>query len=293
MAGRFGWDELRGDFSIMNDVFRTGDVSPIRYFGLLAIMLGILFALLNPEGTTDRGFPFALVQWLVQTVAPMGLGILSHRLLHQSRRLDRLHPWLKLTVSGACAAVLFSPLAFGVDHALGVDEEPFGWSGWGDELGGVFLPVTFAWVAINAPFVLGYQWQRATPEPVPVVAESPPAGDPEPTTVPRSVAPAPFFLSLIPAERRGEIISLKAELHYLTVTTTRGRSMILYAIRDAIEELPPHLGIQTHRSYWASLSHGAALERKGRNTRVKMSDGSLIPVSRNRLAEVKRAFKMD
>ena len=292
-TGRSGWDALHGDFSMMNDVFRTGDVSPIRYFGLLAIVLGVLFALLNPEGTTDRGFFFALVQWLVQAVAPMGLGIVSHRLLHQSRRLDRLHPWLKLTASGALAAVLFSPLAYGIDAVLEVDKESLSWAGWIDELGGVFFPVTFAWVAINAPFVLGYQWQRARPEPGPAVSVAIPPGDSETPIATSSVPPAPFFFSLIPAERRGEVISLKAELHYLTVTTTKGRSMILYALGDAIDELPAHAGIQTHRSYWASLTHAVQFERTGRNAQLTLSDGSAVPVSRNRVADVKRAMKID
>jgi hypothetical protein len=278
---------------MMNDVFRTGDVSPIRYFGLLAIMLGVLFALLNPEGTTDRGFFFALMQWMVQTVAPMGLGIVSHRLLHQSRRMDRLHPWLKLTFSGALAALLFSPLAYGIDAVMEVDKDPLSWTGWADEVGGVFFPVTFAWVAINAPFVLGYQWQRAMPEPAPAVSVAVPPGVPETSTATALVPPAPFFLSLIPAERRGEVISLKAELHYLTVTTTKGRSMILYALGDAIEELPVHAGIQTHRSYWASLPHSVRLERTGRNAQLTLSDGSVVPVSRNRMADVKRAMGID
>jgi DNA-binding LytR/AlgR family response regulator len=155
----------------------------------------------------------------------------------------------------------------------------------------VFFPITFAWVAINAPFVLGYQWQRARPEPAPAVAASP--GDSETSTATSSVSPAPFFFSLIPAERRGEVISLKAELHYLTVTTTKGRSMILYALGDAIEELPAHAGIQTHRSYWASLPHAVQLARTGRNAKLKLSDGSVVPVSRNRVADVKRAMKID
>lgn len=274
----------------MNEVFRTGDVSPLRYFGLLALLLGVLFTLLNPEGTTDRGFPLALAQWVVQAVTPMALGIFAHLTLHRSRQLDQLHPWLKLTLSGALAAILFSPLALGLDHLLGGDEEPFSWASWLDELGGVFLPVTFVWVAINAPFVLGYQWQRAATQPVsfqPLV----PGESNSISPVEIAAFPTPHFMSLLPAEKHGEVISLKAELHYLTVTTTKGRSMILYALGDAIDDLPLQAGIQTHRSYWANFQHCVQIERKGRNARLKLSDGSCIPVSRNRLAIVKNALK--
>lgn len=275
----------------MNDLFKTGAVSPLRYFGLLALVLGVLFALLNPEGTTDRGFGWALVQWLAQAAVPMALGIGSHLGLHRLPRFDRLNPWVKLTVSGLFAALLFAPVAHVIDVMLGVDEGPLGWTGLLEEAGGVLLPVTFAWVAINAPFVLGYRWEQARPVPTEVPVEVAPTNRQSEAT-PTIVAPEPFFMTLVPADRRGEVISLKAELHYLTVATTRGRSMILYSLGDAIGELPPAAGIQTHRSYWAGFKHCLALERKGRSAQLKMSDGSFVPVSRNRLNEVKGAMKL-
>lgn len=273
----------------MQDLFKTGAVSPLRYFGVAALVLGVLFALLNPEGTTDRGFVLALVQWLAQAVLPMALGIGAHRVLHRSRRFDQWNPWLKLAMSGAVAAVVFAPVSFGIDVLVGADEGPL--NGWEllDEVGGVLLPVTFAWVAINAPFVLGYRWERHAAREV-TVPVTDPVGTVQPPPQP---AMEPFFLSLVPAERRGEVISLKAELHYLTVVTTRGRSMILYALGDAIGELSPDAGIQTHRSYWVARNHAVALVRKGRGAEVTLSDGSSVPVSRNRLAEVKTALKPD
>jgi hypothetical protein len=272
----------------MQELFKTGAVSPIRYFGVAALVLGVLFALLNPEGTTDQGFFLALLQWVVQAAVPMALGIGAHRLLHLSRRFDQANPWLKLAVSGVVAALAFAPLSFAIDVVVGADEGPWGWAELMDEVGGVVLPVTFAWVAINAPFVLGYRWEReALREPIAGPA-SDPIGAAPPTPQP---ATDPFFLSLVPADRRGEVISLKAELHYLTVVTTRGRSMILYALGDAIGELPPDAGIQTHRSYWASVKHCGDLVRKGRGAELTLSDGSCVPVSRNRLSEVKAALK--
>jgi len=276
----------------MNELFGTGAVSPRRYFGVVALLLGVLFAMLNPEGTTDRGVIVALVQWMAQVVIPMGLAIMSHRVLHLHRRFDRLHPWLKLTISGAVASLLFSPLAYGIDHALEVDGRAMTWAGWLEEWGAVTLPVTFAWVAINMPFVLGYRWERASSALAFPVRIEPEVNQPMPAGPPATVAP-PYFESLIPSERRGDVISLKADLHYMTVSTTKGRTMILYAIGDAIGELPASSGIQTHRSYWVSLHHCRGLERKGRNARLKMSDGSTIPVSRSRLNDVKRALKLD
>ena len=47
----------------------------------------------------------------------------------------------------------------------------------------------------------------------------------------------PAFLDLLPKEVRGAVISLQAELHYITVVTVHGRALILYNLKDAIEEL--------------------------------------------------------
>ena len=94
-------------------------------------------------------------------------------------------------------------------------------------------------------------------------------------------------MGLLPAERRGEVIHMKSELHYLSVATIRGQSLILYALRDAILELPPELGIQTHRSYWANLAHLKAFKPDGRLATLTMSDGATVPVSRSKVKALK------
>lgn len=266
----------------MSPVFRIGDPTPWKYFLGVSVALGILFAALGPEGTASRGAIPALLQWLAQAMIPMALCIAAHLALHRAAAFDRLNPWLKLLASGLLGAVLFSPLAYGIDMLLGAGPVPGGSHAvaWRDELGAVLVPVAFTWVAINAPFQLGYTFRREV--------DAVPAGPVEVPASPQPAPPAgPFFMSLLPAGQRGEVLHLKSELHYLSVATTKGRSLILYTLRDAIRELPPDTGIQTHRSYWVNLAHAKAFKTNGRLATLTMSDGAKIPVSRSRIKVVK------
>lgn len=146
----------------MSTVFRVGDISPWKYFSGVSIVLGILFAALRPEGTADHGRIAALLQWLAQAMIPMALCILAHLALHRSASFDRLNSWLKLLASGSFGAFLFSPLAYGIDLLLGDSPSPGNshLAEWLDEFSAVLVPVTFTWVAINAPFHLGYAFRQ-------------------------------------------------------------------------------------------------------------------------------------
>jgi hypothetical protein len=269
----------------MQKVFHVGDLTPWKYFLGVSIALGILFAALGPDGTTEWGVIPALFQWLAQALIPMGLCIAAHLALHRSGPFDRLNPWFKLLVSGCVGAFLFSPIAYGLELLLGVAPA----SGtshfpeWLNELGAVIVPVAFAWVAINAPFQLGYSFRREVNTAPGAPLHIPPQSQTAPTA-------DPFFLSLIPAARRGEVIHMKSELHYLSVSTTKGQSLILYTLHDAVQELPPDMGVQTHRSYWANLAHVKAFEADGRLAMVTMSDGAKVPVSRAKVKAMKAIF---
>lgn len=266
----------------MNAVFRVGDPSPWRYFLAVSVGLGIVFAALGPEGSGDRGLFLTLLQWQAQTMIPMAACVIGHLALHRSAAFDHLNPWAKLLISGGLGAFLFSPAAYGIDLLLGEWSAPGAshLEGWLDELGSVSAPIVLSWVAVNAPFQLGYSFRRAD--------VGTPAASPEPPTPPPAAPPGePFFMSLLPAARRGEVLHMKSELHYLSVATRKGRSLILYTLRDAILDLPPDVGAQTHRSYWVNLAHVKELKTEGRSATLTMSDGATVPVSRAKVRDLK------
>lgn len=101
--------------------------------------------------------------------------------------------------------------------------------------------------------------------------------------------PAAAFLRRLPLERRGALIRIEAQDHYLNVVTTRGAALILMRMADAEAELAAVPGLRVHRSHWvavaAVLRH---LRRDGRDLLV-MRDGAEVPVSRASRAAVQAA----
>ncbi len=269
----------------MNGHFDFGAVTPAKYFFSIAVVLGLLFAMISP----DQQKPAAVVflQWQLQTLLPMGLLVGSHLLLSNLGRFAGLNPWLALSISGIVGASLFAPLALLIDILIegppsnGFAAELFA------EWQGVAPPVTTCWVALNAPWIFGFRLEKGERG---ESGERPgAAGSTE--TVPGEDSGQAGFMAQLPPDRRGRLLRLKSELHYLQVVTDRGSGLILYNLADAVAELPPESGIGVHRSHWVSIDAIEALERRGRQGELRLRDGSLVPVSRSRLAEVSRRLR--
>ena len=90
-------------------------------------------------------------------------------------------------------------------------------------------------------------------------------------------------------DKRGKLRYLSMQDHYVQVVTTRGNSLVLLRLTDALKEVPPDAGLRIHRSHW--VAHDAVLGARRENGRLllKMADGVELPVSRSYLAEVKAA----
>lgn len=264
------------------------------YFIAITLFLALLFTLLSPEGSAGGAFMIRFLQWLLQVAIPLAILIGTHLLLSRWTAFDRRGPWLKLTVSGVVGGLVFSPFALALDFVFGLES----WAALGDadrfaamlakESASVVPPVALVWVGINAPRVLGINFSRSastvTPAAVVVTDVGPNPRD--------WIAPDERFLTQIPASLGRDIVYLMAELHYVRVVTTRGRSLVLYNLRDAIEEMPADTGIQTHRSYWVSFAHlDKWVKREGRMFCL-MDDGTEVPVSRRESARVREELDL-
>lgn len=249
----------------MNGQFTIGDLRPSRYFIGIAIVLGLLFASIAPESGSN--WLIQTVQWQVQTVVPMLICILVHIQLSLFRRLKSLNPWLKLFISGVIAAGAFSPIGLLSDVYLANEIiERSILMDCIDEFLAVALPITVCWIAINAPFQLGFQFTKSP------ISES---------NEVKSIEAD--FLTMIPEGKKGDLIYLKSELHYLLVVTSKGETLILYSLKNAISDLPKTSGMQIHRSYWANTTMASELEKTGREGKLLMNNGDTLPVSRRYL----------
>ena len=263
----------------MNGQFDLGAVTPQRYFFGIAVVLGLLFASVSEVDAGASVLTHFLV-WQLQTVIPMGLFVGCHVLLERVPSAAGLNPWLQLVISGSLGAVLFTPVNLGIDVVLQ-----------GDELGeraliaallGEILSMgptaMISWVAINAPWVLGFRFETAGAE---TALEADSSETKTNDLNESSTDKQPHFMSLLPESQRGTLIYLKADLHYLSVITSKGRSLLLYNLRDAIAELPETMGLQCHRSYWVNLEQIDSFQKTGRQGLLKLTDGSEVPVSRS------------
>ncbi len=102
-----------------------------------------------------------------------------------------------------------------------------------------------------------------------------------PAAVTPDVDPQTRFLRRLPLAARAPLIRIEAQDHYLNVVTTKGESLILMRLGEAVTELEGVAGLLVHRSHWIALPAVKAHKRdKGRDLLV-MSDGTDVPVSRS------------
>lgn len=107
--------------------------------------------------------------------------------------------------------------------------------------------------------------------------------------VARAVADPPTILDRLPLDKRGALVALSVEDHYVRVRTTKGEEMILMRLSDAIRETAPEAGLRVHRSHWVATKQVTAARRDGDRAILSMATGDDIPVSRSNIQAVKEA----
>ena len=173
------------------------------------------------------------------------------------------------------------PLALSIDVIAGTQDMPIGVHQWAldliSEATGVGPPVILGWIALNLPWLAGYALNKnANTTEIDQVGET--QGDKE-------IVESEIF-GVMPTQ----IIALKSELHYLQVITNQTQFLELYNLRDAIklvESAPGVKGLSPHRSWWVNLQHCQKIVGSGTNTRLILTTGLEVPVSRRKLSVVK------
>ncbi len=99
----------------------------------------------------------------------------------------------------------------------------------------------------------------------------------------------PRIVRRLPLDRRGRLIALSVQDHYVEVITSGGKDLLLMRLADAIAETDPEQGLQVHRSHWVALAAVRGARRDGARVILTMSDGRDIPVSRTYLPAIKEA----
>ena len=97
------------------------------------------------------------------------------------------------------------------------------------------------------------------------------------------------LLDRLEIDRRGALLSLSQQDHYVEVTTSAGQSLILMRLSDAIAKTEGTPGLQTHRSDWVAIGAVASAQSRDGRVVLKLHDGRELPLRRSYVAAVRRA----
>lgn len=110
-----------------------------------------------------------------------------------------------------------------------------------------------------------------------------------PNIAPDPTAEIGTLVSALPADRRGMLLALEAEDHYLRVHTDRGDALIHRRLSDALNEVSAIPGLRVHRSWWVATAAVERAERDGDRLSLRLRGGLLVPVSRTYALAVREA----
>ncbi|MBW4706895.1 LytTR family transcriptional regulator [Roseobacter sp. YSTF-M11] len=88
------------------------------------------------------------------------------------------------------------------------------------------------------------------------------------------------LIKRLPGAKRGTLIRISAQDHYVEVVTDKGTTLLPMRFRDAMAETAPVTGAQVHRSHWIALHAVTGSKRIRGRPGFVMSDGSLVPIGR-------------
>lgn len=230
---------------------------------VLLTAVAATLAIVAPYGTAETLRPLPrLGYWAVIVPATYAAGSLVVSVLNA-----KLPPWpflLRMGLAGSAAGLVVATVVLCVNAAL-LAHVP-------DAAALPGFVLSIASVAVVVTLSIGVvlrQQTRHTPQPAP---PAPPA-----------------ILQRLPLEKRGALLALSVEDHYVRVQTATGSEMLLMRLSDAMKETGNLHGAQVHRSHWVSFAavHGA--RRDGDRAILTLVSGAEIPVSRANLPKVREA----
>jgi hypothetical protein len=89
-----------------------------------------------------------------------------------------------------------------------------------------------------------------------------------------------------------EVLSVRADLHYLHVSTALGRATVLGTLA-AVEAHFGEAGLRIHRSHWVARRAIRRVASGANGWRCELHDGQRLPISRRRVAEVRALLGRD
>lgn len=240
----------------------------------------LLAAMAGPYFTLERlSFPERLVFWGITLLCS---GMLMTFLSIYAYRLTEHRNWnwaLISVLAGAVGVVpIIATLYLAQGLVIGFEEGWYNWVSPGSLAASVAPPVIAVTLMVNLAIRLL---------------------DPEPST--KDLASAmptdsamPSLSALhrkLPTHLGHAIVTVRAQDHYVEVTTAKGSAMILTRLSDAVAQLEPFGGVRVHRSWIVTLSHVVRIEQGANGPEITMTNEQRIPVGRSYRADFDEAIQ--
>jgi hypothetical protein len=209
-----------------------------------------------------------LIYWTAVTLATYGTGFLIA--VSAGRRVrDRFPPWASVILRGL---LLGPPTTLVV---IVINLLAFGQAGWG---------VIEWWVLLLSVLVIATGVTLISD-----IITGLARGGPAAPAPPAPTVDAPAILERIPVHLRGPLVALSVADHYVEISTSKGKSLVLMRLGDAMREVGDTKGTQIHRSHWIAVDAVAGVSRAGGKVTVTLKDGRSLPVSRGYMDQAKAA----
>jgi len=216
--------------------------------------IGVILAILAPFGTDDalRAVPRTLY-WLAIVAVTYAIGALVNVGVITVTK-DRLTQPMRVTAAACANALVVPPVVWGINGVLfGQMPAPLGF----------FL--TAGALAALVTVLLN-------------ILDPPKAAQTRP----------PAILDRLPMDKRGALVAISVEDHYVRIRTTAGEAIVLMRLSDAIRETSPVVGLQVHRSHWVAIEAVRSVARQGDRAILTMKVGDPIPASRSNVPALRK-----
>ena len=245
-------------------------------FFLVVVLITLGLTMIGLEDSHGLSLGQKLAAWFVHSLAGVAPITLATRMFRRYD-VDRLGS----SILGLCVATPLLALAsIAADQYFGIQETDVDPTAgflnhWASEMIQVFPAALVVWVLVGSLLMT-----RARSITTGNTADS---SNPENTLWPN-------YLNEVPEDKRGDLIAISADQHYLKVYTTNGESYIRGTLKEAIDALENVSGLHIHRSHWVAKDHVVRLGNNAQGTICVMSNQLEFPVSRRRRRQTRLAL---
>lgn len=247
---------------------------------ILSLLLGGVFTFLGVYDTNAQPMFKRYIFW----TSTMVVGCLATGLCAPTvwfRVLPHQHRFVHLTLIAAIISFPVTLVLAAYDHNYGSD--------WGFYIWWIqyrYVIVISLILVFGGYFVLKAQGRIDV-----ITTEQAVTGDDViPVTMAFKESAESRFLKRLPAKyQSAKLYAVSAEDHYLRIHTSVGEELILLRFTDALRELEHVRGMQTHRSWWVANSAVVERTKLQGKTKLLLTSGLLVPVSRTFEKQIKDA----